>query len=461
MVVSSLPPLAAHQVRAIEHVKEHGSVFLRYGRGVGKTRIFLEIAAHFLDQDAVEPVLLVVPNALIGQLLEELVHWIPELYNRTVVLRGPLADRALQIRNVSPDHLVVTSTESLSSGQVSTALARRAWSAILVDELSRFRSWSRRTRALQALGKRTRVRVGGSGNILVRSPMDLWYPLNWITPNLFNIRQKNSFLYEYCVVGGFTGREPIGLRPDRVQQLKDYIDSVSLECRLEDIQQMPERHIEIRRVPLHAEAAPVYARLHDELRLDIERASDADFALQIRSYTTRAQKLLEISAGFIKDIGVDDYVPLPSSKTAELIEMLEDDTEPTIVYVYWRREYEMVAEALKSKRIRFATQETREKFLTGKANVILLSLSKGAWGLNLQRASRIIYHSLPWDLDMFEQSLDRNWRMTTTIKDNKEVVYLVTRSTVDERVLEVLRNKGRLTGSLNRSSLLTLLGARR
>jgi SNF2 family DNA or RNA helicase len=97
-----------------------------------------------------------------------------------------------------------------------------------------------------------------------------------------------------------------------------------------------------------------------------------------------------------------------------------------------------------------------DAFMSGGVNVIVSQLAKGGYGLNLTRATRMIYHSLPWSLDVYLQSQERNVRLTTTAK-HLEVVHLTTRDSVDEYVRNKLLNRADLSRQITRSMALELL----
>jgi SNF2 family DNA or RNA helicase len=345
------------------------------------------------------------------------------------------------------------SHEALSFHMIRDALKTVTWGAVFVDELGRFRRWSARTRTLLAL--KARRRVGFTGTLVVKSPSDVWYPCRFIKPGLFGISRKEVFDAEYCILGGYTGTEPIDVRPDREAQLNQHLDAVRITTDLADIRTMPPRTTTVRRVDLLPRQGQVYAELRDTLRLEIERTNDASFELRVNTYVARMQRLQEIAAGFARNLdGEIEY--FPCAKTNELIELLEDDPQPTIVWTWWVPEREAVEHALYKAGILHALFVGRGRFLDGETDTLVLSLAQGAHGLNLDRATRMIYHSLPWDLDIMLQSQERNFRLTTT--EPKEIVHLVTRGTVDTYVHGTVLRKGRVAQKFTRSSALAALG---
>ena len=56
---------------------------------------------------------------------------------------------------------------------------------------------------------------------------------------MLGYRDRQIFLNEYFVLGGYSGRQPICERPDRITKLSRYIDACSWGVNLSDIREMP------------------------------------------------------------------------------------------------------------------------------------------------------------------------------------------------------------------------------
>jgi hypothetical protein len=196
-----------------------------------------------------------------------------------------------------------------------------------------------------------------------------------------------------------------------------------------------------------------------ELRMEIERIKEVDFRSEASTYAVRLLRLQEVAAGFGRNTE-GDIVRLPSPKTDELISMLNDDPDtPTVVWYWWNPEGDHIANQLLREGIpfmKFGDKGAVSAFMDGSVNVFLSQIAKGGYGLNLTRATRMIYHSLPWDLDVYSQSQERNMRLTTTA-DYLEIHHLIVRDTVDEYVRQKLVDKAGISRQLTRSQALEML----
>ena len=61
---------------------------------------------------------------------------------------------------------------------------------------------------------------------MVKAPTDVWYIMNWLEPGLFGTNNRQTFKTEYCILGGYSGNECVGIRPDRVRRLRAAMDEL-------------------------------------------------------------------------------------------------------------------------------------------------------------------------------------------------------------------------------------------
>jgi len=456
-----LPPIGEHQDRAINESLDRTSLLVEYGTGTGKSRIYIELIEALVMAGEV-PILLAVPNALIEQTVEEFEKWLgvswAEKYLMVLDSGFRLEDRRHHLR-FGKYAVYLISHEAMSYPEIREALAGRKWAASVIDEASRFRNYSNRTKALNILGSRSGSRYAFTGNLAPRAPTDVWYVMNYLTPNLFGTRNIQTFKTTYCIMGGFENRQALALRPDKIAEFRRIMDSQRISCQLSDIRDMPERVLHVPRVTMPSKAREAYKELQETLRLEIERVDDVAFQSLVKTYATRLQRLQEITAGFARNVA-GDVVGLPCAKTTAMLDLLEDEPDrPTVVWYWWRPELDLITANLKKKKlsfVKFGDPGAVEKFMAGETNIFVSQLAKGGYGLNLTRATRMIYHSLPWSLDVYLQSQERNMRLTTTAT-HLEIIHLVTRDSVDEYVRSKLLERADISSQMTKSQALELL----
>jgi SNF2 family DNA or RNA helicase len=457
----SLPLPQAHQDQAIERIVDEESLLVEYGTGTGKTRVIVEVCKILVSAGDV-PILVVVPNSLLEQTLAQFVLWggRPWTLKHVDLLDGSYSiyQRREKLKRGRAS-VMILSHEALSYALIREGIRSRDWGAALVDEASRFRNYSKRTITLKALGSRARTRYAFTGNLTVRNPADSWYVMNFLSPGIFGTTSRETFITTYCLLGGFTGSQPIGVRPDKLAQLNAILDSKRIQAELRDIRTLPERTLLVRRVDLLGEQKRAYHQMRQELKVEIERTTDDEFETRASTYAVRLLRLQEIAAGFTRN--TDGEVEfLPSPKTSEMLEALRDNpTLPTVIWYWWRPELEVITGALTRAGLPFTVFGERnavEMFMAGGVDIFVSQLSRGGYGLNLTRAERMIYHSLPWDLDVYTQSQERNMRLDTTA-DKLTIEHYVIRDSVDEYVRSRLLDKAGMSRQLSRSQALEML----
>lgn len=460
-VLPALPPPAEHQDRAIDRVVTTESVLVEYGTGTGKTRIIVEVCKILVEMGDT-PILIVVPNSLLEQTWEEFEKWAGldwtaknvDMLDRTYTIY----QRREKLKR-GRARIMLLSHESLSYPLIREGLKSRTWAAVLVDEASRFRNHSKRTISLRTLGNHATTRYAFTGNLTVRNPADSWYVMNWLKPGLFGTTKRETFITEFCLLGGYMGNQPIGIRPDRLVRFRAILDANRIGCELRDVRDLPARIMTVRRVDFNARQHKAYEQMRKELRADIERLTAADFVTQASTYAVRLLRLQEIASGFGRNVeGEVEY--LPSPKTVEMIEAILADPEPPTVIWYWfKPELEVIKANLAKAGLEFTVfgdANAVSDFMSGKVNIFVSQMAKGGYGLNLTRATRMIYHSLPWDLDVLTQSQERNVRLNTTAT-SLEIVHMMVRGSVDEYVRNKLLDKADMSRMLSRSQALEML----
>ncbi len=75
--------------------------------------------------------------------------------------------------------------------------------------------------------------------------------------------------------------------------------------------------------------------------------------------------------------------------------------------------------------------------------VALIHPASAGHGLNLQSGgSAIVWFGLTWSLELYQQTVARLWRQGQTFCKTVVVQHIVTKGTIDERIMKTLSQKG-------------------
>ena len=78
---------------------------------------------------------------------------------------------------------------------------------------------------------------------------------------------------------------------------------------------------------------------------------------------------------------------------------------------------------------------------SGKIQVGLISPGASGLGINLQEGGNtLVWYSLPWSLELYQQTNARLWRMGQKSK-SVVIIRLMTEGTIDEHIAEILEKK--------------------
>ena len=164
-----------------------------------------------------------------------------------------------------------------------------------------------------------------------------------------------------------------------------------------------------------------------------------DFTITAETAATQVQKCQQIAGGWIYD--KDQTYWLSSHKFDRLDELLEENQHANTMVVY---NFDAERAELK-RRYKARCMDVREpgaidRWNAGKVELLLAHPKSAGHGLNLQYGGHMmVFLSLPWSLDEFEQTMARLHRGGQ--EHDVWAYFLLTEGTVDERILATLEDK--------------------
>ena len=139
-----------------------------------------------------------------------------------------------------------------------------------------------------------------------------------------------------------------------------------------------------------------------------------------------------------------------SNKTTMLRDLLESTNDRVIIFYNFNEELEKIEEmCIRMERPVSVVNGQRKDlkcYEKDQDSVTLIQYQAGAMGLNLQKANKIIYFSLPLSSELFEQSKKRIHRIGQ--KKSCFYYYLITEKSIEEKIYEVLGQRRDFTNKL-------------
>lgn len=138
------------------------------------------------------------------------------------------------------------------------------------------------------------------------------------------------------------------------------------------------------------------------------------------------------------------------NKISALRDMMESTNERLIIFYNFNSELVEIEKLCLelSKHLSIVNGQNHDLYAYNNFynSVTAIQYQAGAMGLNLQRANKIIYYTLPLSSELFEQSKKRIHRIGQ--KNKCMYYYLICKGTVEEKILETLKMRKDYTDAL-------------
>ena len=358
----------------------------------------------------------------------EAVKWAPGLKVRVAV--GTPNARAAAL--FSDADVVVTNYDNL---QWLAEQNLSLFTGIVFDELTRLKNPSgKRFKALEKVIQGIGIRWGLTGSFTSNGLEDVFGQCKIIDKSLLG-RSKGAFMQQNFYAtprGTHTEYEPLPGALERVMQQIKPVTYVLEPGVYKD--KLP---------PLHTVPVEVEMDLteYDKMRKEFVLQFDTEEVIA-QNAAVVTQKLQQLAAGCLY---FDDAWVWRSDHKLDRVQEIIDENQraPTIVW------YQYIGERAALKRQFPQAVDVREKgaidaWNAGKVEVLLAHPASAGHGLNLQHGGcHMIWLTLPWSLELYEQAVGRLHRSGQA--HDVWCYVLQTKGTVDEKILAALRDKRSLS----------------
>ena len=448
-------------------------------QGLGKAKIVIDLAAWRHQQGQARRVLVVCPNSVTAQWVEELhKHGHPNFSN-SVVLSGSTKKRAATLQQLAADSgwqgWIITSYDSLR-GLFPTLYKLQAYPSklfemMVLDESSKIKhASSQRSKLSWKLGCTVTYRNILTGTPITQGAEDIFGQYRFLKPDIFGI-YATAFRGSYLIMGGFEERQVVGYK--NTSDLLKRIYSVAIRFTKEQCLDLPPKLYTTRTAELSGELSRKYRQLESQCVAEFDGAIVATPLMM-----ARLMKLSQLTGGFIYEQlegGARRVHDLRgAAKLGVLEELLEEARgQKVIIWCRFLEELRLIRELLIRLKLRYVELSGKVKaehrggvvraFQEDPSYPVLLGqVATGGMGVTLTAARLVIYYSNTYALEDRLQSEDRCHR----IGQDHPVTYVditaVTedgRPTIDQDVLEVLKSKEAFAREVS-LQLISLMAAR-
>lgn len=489
--------LLPHQKGGIAFLASARQAIIADEPGLGKTvqaiRTLKELEAR---NETVFPALIVCPNTIKLNWKKEFQKWWPEKADKVVVIHGTAAQRRKQFETyftpkegeVVPEIFIINwesirshsrlqafggkalirckdcggLDESISATRCEVhilELNRIDFNTVIADEAHRaMNPQSKQTRALWAASGAAEFRYALTGTPIAKDVVDLWAILHWLNPKEWPTRSKWIDRMIETMQNAFGGLIVLGIRKGMENEffaalnprMRRMLKAVVLPW-------LPELVYIQKDVDMSAKQAKAYKQMLDTCIAEVE---DEEI-ITAASGLTQATRLLQLAASY-GTVEVDPWsgestfkMTDPSAKLDALMDdILEGDfgEESVAITAVSKQLINLLSARLKKAKIEHGLitgdqsaverQWAIDDFQSGKTKFILFTAQAGGVGVTLTKARYLVRLQRPWSLVDDIQVRDRVHRIGSEQHSSVIIVDYVTWGTIEERVQDVLDNKG-------------------
>jgi SNF2 family DNA or RNA helicase len=403
--------------------------------GAGKTAITLTAMRDMVDNESIR-FLVVAPLRVATHVWPvEAAKWTPGIKLRVAV--GLPNARAAAL--FSGADVVVTNYDNL---QWLAEQNLSLFTGIVFDELTRLKNPSgKRFKALEKVIQNIEIRWGLTGSFTSNGLEDVFGQCKIIDKSLLG-RSKGAFMQQNFAAtprGTHTEYEPLPGALQRVMQQIKPVTYVLEPGVYKD--KLP---------PLHTVPVEVEMDLteYDKMRKEFVLQFDTEDVIA-QNAAVVTQKLQQLASGFVYLASDNPHAPrdvmwLSHHKLDRVQEIIEENQRaPTIIWYQYVAEAAALAERFPQARI-VDSFGAIDDWNAGKVEVLLAHPASAGHGLNLQHGgAHMIWLTLPWSLELYEQAVGRLHR-SGQARDVWCYV-LQTRGTIDLKIWDALRDKRSLS----------------
>ena len=433
--------LRDYQELAADFLYENDKAMILAPVGAGKTAITLTAMDDALYNGLVNRWLVVAPKRVCTDVWPvEQPKWAPNM--KLAVAVGTPKQRRDAFE--SDAKVVVTNYDNLQS-----LPDVMDFDGIVFDELTRLKNPSgTRFKALNKVIDPIKIRWGLTGSFTSNGLEDVFGQCKIIDQQLLG-RSKGAFMQKYFVLmnkdfGEWAPR--VGSLPQVMEVIKPA--TFVLEAG-EYADKLPPCHVVEMRCNMADRSH--YEKMKKDFVVQFEKEQ-----ITAMSAAVVTQKLQQMSSGFVYStettasttLGRMNVTQVPiwfsSHKFDLLDELVEENQHANTIIVY--NYVEELAELKRRYPHAQTINDTKaiERWNEGKIELLLIHPKSAGHGLNLQHGGcKMVFVSLPWSLELYEQTIGRLHRSGQ--KHAVWVYLLLTNKTIEERILGALKDKRALS----------------
>ena len=328
---------------------------------------------------------------------------------------------------------------------------------VVIDELSSFKNWqSKRFKAMMKVRPNVKRIVGLTGTPTSNGLMDLFAEFKILDMGKRLGRMIGQYRNAYFVPDRMNGQVIYSYRPVPGSEELIYrkISDITISMKTCDNLPMPELVTTTYEVEMDPSEWKQYDAMRKQLMLKLP-----DGEVTAANAAVLTGKLLQMSNGAIYDDN-GQIVHIHDRKLDALEDIIESMNGRSLLVGYWfKHDLKRIEERLNKIGIsyeRLDSDESIERWNQKKIAVALAHPASTGHGLNLQEGGNTICWFCPiWSLELYQQMNARLFRQGQKA-ETVVIQHIVTKGTMDSRVLKALEKKDQTQDALIEAVKLTI-----
>lgn len=421
--------LRPYQEEAATFLYERDRAMILAPVGAGKTAITLTAMRDLVDNESIR-FLVVAPLRVAASVWPvEAAKWAPSLKVRVAV--GTPAQRIDALYDSDAD-VVIINYENL---QWLGDHALNDFTGVVFDELTRLKNPSgKRFKAMEKIVMAIEIRWGLTGSFTSNGLEDVFGQVKIIDQSLLG-RTKGAFMQQHFFQYNRGTHVEWEAMPGALQRVMQKIKPATYLLEPGQYKDtLP---------PLHTVEVPLQMEMreYDAMRKNFVLEFPDETAIA-QNAAVVTQKLQQLASGFVYTGTQERW--LSTHKLDALTDLLaENQRAPTIVWYQYVAEREALQRAF-PKAVDVKAAGAIDDWNAGKIEVLLAHPASAGHGLNLQHGGcRMVWLTLPWSLELYEQAVGRLHRSGQA--HDVWCYVLLTHGTIDHKIWAALRDKRSLS----------------
>ena len=307
---------------------------------------------------------------------------------------------------------------------------------LVIDEISSFKNHqSKRFRSLMKVRPRVKRVVGLTGTPSSNGLVDLWAQFRLLDMGQRLGRFIGKYRTDYFLPDKRNGQVIFSYKPlpNAEGRIYDRIKDITISMNATDHLKMPALLMVEHKVKLSATELERYDELKRDLVLTLTGGE-----VTAANAAALSGKLCQMANGAV--YGDEGEVnEIHDRKLDELEDLIEAANGKPVLVAYWfKHDRNRILTRFPAEQL--DSDESIRRWNGGKIPVALIHPASAGHGLNLQAGgSTLVWFSLTWSLELYQQTNARIWRQGQ--KETVVIHHIIAKATIDEDVMAALAKK--------------------